>query len=142
MNKIKKVIPLIILSVFLLFIALPTSVQAQDNEDRLKILDCESANKDCDLNDFGRTLYSISKLILGITGSLALLMFVYGGFIWLISGGNKEAVQKGKNILIAATIGIIIVFVAYSAVEFTIKGLTDATEGKEKAKIFDEEWNK
>lgn len=108
---------------------------------KFKILDCEpktvtmpdgksaTIQNDCDLNDFTRTLYSISKLILGITGSLALLMFVYGGFTWLISSGNREMVQKGKNILIAAVIGIVIVFAAYSAIEFTVRMLTGQNSG-------------
>ncbi|MFH1173453.1 MAG: hypothetical protein V1692_02900 [bacterium] len=82
----------------------------------------------CTINDFGALMKRIADLILGISGSLALGFFVYGGFVWLTSSGNKERVAKGKNVLISATIGIIIVFISFMAVEFTIKSLTGSTE--------------
>jgi hypothetical protein len=61
---------------------------------------------------------------LGIVGSLALLMFVYGGFTWMLSGGNSSAVEKGKNILIWATLGLVIIFVSYALVNFIINTAT------------------
>ncbi|MFH1173147.1 MAG: pilin [bacterium] len=129
---------------------------------KYKILDCtpktptlpdgtagEPISNDCDLNDFGRTLNSVAKVILGLTGSLALLMFVYGGFTWVISSGNREMIQKGKNILVAAVIGIIIVFVAYSAIEFALRALTNQTKLDENPNVIffqgsesPKEWNK
>lgn len=39
---------------------------------------------------------NIINAVLGISGSLALLMFIYGGFTWMLSGGNAEKVTKGK----------------------------------------------
>jgi hypothetical protein len=66
----------------------------------------------------------IIKAVLGIVGSLALLMFVYGGFLWMTSGGNEQKITKGKNVLVWATIGLAIIFLSYSLVGFVIKGLT------------------
>ncbi len=60
----------------------------------------------------------IIKAALGLVGSLALLMFVYGGFTWMLSAGNTEKVQKGKNIFIWATIGLIVIFSAYGIIRF------------------------
>ncbi len=57
---------------------------------------------------------------LGIVGSLALLMFVYGGFTWMIASGNAEKVEKGKNILFWATAGLVIIFTSYAIVNFVI----------------------
>lgn len=68
----------------------------------------------------------IGKIIsatLGIVGSLALIMFIYGGFTWMLSAGNAEIVTKGKNILIWATIGLIIIFTSYALVKFVFKGI-------------------
>jgi len=62
----------------------------------------------------------IINAVLGIVGSLALAMFIYGGFIWMTSTGNAEQVTKGKNILIWATIGLVIIFSAYALVNFVI----------------------
>lgn len=69
---------------------------------------------------------SISKWILGITGSLALFFFVYGGFVFLTSRGNASQVEKGKTILTQATIGIIIIFGAYLAVNFLVANVLKA----------------
>jgi len=68
----------------------------------------------------------IGKVIqaaLGIVGSIALAMFIYGGFVWMMAAGNAEAVTKGKNILIWATLGLIVIFTAYALVQFVFKGL-------------------
>jgi hypothetical protein len=68
----------------------------------------------------------IGKVIqaaLGIVGSIALAMFIYGGFVWMMAAGNSEAVTKGKNILIWATLGLIVIFTSYALVQFVFKGL-------------------
>ena len=61
------------------------------------------------------------KLILGVSGSVALVFFVYGGFLMLVSHGNSEYVKKGTKVLIAATIGLIIIFGSFTAVKFLLR---------------------
>ena len=60
----------------------------------------------------------IIRAILGIVGSLALAMFIYGGFTWMTAAGNAEQVAKGRNILVWATIGLIVIFTSYALVRF------------------------
>ncbi|HOX60754.1 MAG TPA: pilin, partial [Candidatus Magasanikbacteria bacterium] len=55
----------------------------------------------------------VIKTALGVMGSFAFLAFVYGGFLWLIAGGNDERVKKGKDSMVWATIGIFVIFSAY-----------------------------
>lgn len=61
---------------------------------------------------------------LGIVGSLALLMFIYGGFTWMLAAGNAEAVKRGKDIFIWATIGLVVIFSSYAIVNFIITSAT------------------
>lgn len=61
---------------------------------------------------------TIINTVLGVVGSLALLMIIYGGFTWMTAAGNQEAVKKGRDILIWAFIGIVIIFSAYALVKF------------------------
>ncbi|KPJ84830.1 hypothetical protein AMJ57_05345 [Parcubacteria bacterium SG8_24] len=68
----------------------------------------------------------ITQIFLGVAGSFALLMFVYGGFVWLTSGGSPERVAKGKKIFTWATIGLIIMFGAYTLVSQIFKTLEGA----------------
>lgn len=69
-------------------------------------------------------LGKIISSVLGVVGSLALVMFIYGGITWMLSAGNQEQVTKGKNILIWATIGIVIIFTAYALVRFVLTTVT------------------
>ncbi|OGL62694.1 hypothetical protein A3C09_02330 [Candidatus Uhrbacteria bacterium RIFCSPHIGHO2_02_FULL_47_44] len=61
------------------------------------------------------------KAILGLSGSVALLMFVWGGFQYLWSGGDPKKVEKGKETLKNAVLGIVIIFFSYTLVNTLIK---------------------
>jgi len=67
---------------------------------------------------FVSLLIAVGQYIFGIVGALALLFFIYGGFTWILSQGNPEKVKKGRDIVFAAVIGLIIVFGAYILVQF------------------------
>ncbi len=63
------------------------------------------------------------QVLLGIVGSITLVTFVYGGFLWLTSAGNSEKVQSGTNTLLYSTIGLFIIFGAYAILNTILKGL-------------------
>lgn len=65
----------------------------------------------------------IIKAILGVSGGLALLMFIWGGLIWMTSQGEKAKIEKGQKTLAWAVIGLAILFVAYAAVNWVIIAL-------------------
>jgi hypothetical protein len=67
-----------------------------------------------------RLIGNIIKTVLAIVGALALAMFIYGGFTWLTSGGSAEKIKKGKDILIWAVIGLVVIFASYSLVDFLL----------------------
>lgn len=66
---------------------------------------------------------NIIKAILSVTGSLALLMFVYGGVIWITSFGEAKKVEKGKMILTWAVLGLALIAASYVLVNAVIQGL-------------------
>lgn len=66
----------------------------------------------------------VIKGILSLIGSIAFLMFVYGGVLWLTSGGRSEYVKKGKDILTWATLGLGVIFASYAAVSAILNALT------------------
>lgn len=78
----------------------------------------------CTLCDAMQFFINVGKFILGIVGSLALLMFVYGGIIWVTSGGEAGKVDKGKKILLNSVIGIAIAFFAWTVVAFVVTVIT------------------
>jgi hypothetical protein len=70
------------------------------------------------------TFRNVARLILGVTGSFALLFFVYGGFMVLTSAGNESRVSKGKEILRNAVIGIFIIFTAGYLIDYGYRTIT------------------
>ncbi len=75
------------------------------------------------------TFAGIAQLILGITGSFALLMFVYGGFLMLSSAGESSKVEQGKTVLRNAVIGILIIFTSGYIVQYGISTLEGRAGG-------------
>lgn len=67
---------------------------------------------------------TIIKAALGLSGSIALIMFIWGGFLWLTSNGNAEKIEKGRSVLIWATIGLIVLFFAYTIVNAVLSAIT------------------
>ena len=90
---------------------------------------------DCGLNEAMQTIINITQLIVAVTGSLALLMFGYGGLTFILASGNQERLQQAKQILLTAATGIIIILGAWLIVNFTILALTGGTVGST-AQIF------
>lgn len=56
--------------------------------------------------------------VLGLVGVLALLAFVYGGVLWMISRGDTAMIQKGKTMMTWAVFGIVIIFSSYAVLTF------------------------
>lgn len=75
---------------------------------------CRSVNS---LLTFG---INIAKWLFGIIGALAMLQFVRGGYTMIASFGNPEGFKKGKDILVAAVVGMLIAFGAYLIVDFVL----------------------
>jgi TRAP-type C4-dicarboxylate transport system permease small subunit len=62
----------------------------------------------------------IINSVLGVVGSLALLMFIYGGLTWMTSSGNQEKVKKGRDIILWSAIGLMVVFLSYTLTRFVL----------------------
>ncbi len=69
----------------------------------------------------------IIKTFTGFAGGIGLLMFVYGGFIWLTSFGNPERIKKGQDLLLWTTIGLVIMFSSYIVARYIITAVTRGT---------------
>lgn len=65
----------------------------------------------------------IISAVLGLVGSIALVMFIYGGFTWMTAAGSPEKVKTGQDVIVWAVIGLIIIFTAYALVRFVFTSL-------------------
>lgn len=76
-----------------------------------------------EVNDLLRLGVNITNWILGMVGSASLLMFIWGGFQWLISQGESAKIALGKKIMSSAVIGIVITFSSYIIIKFVIENV-------------------
>lgn len=106
--------------VFILFLLLPSKFVSAGS--LFGGVTCMQSG-DCNLNDMLRVVVNATNVLLGLSGSVALLYFVYGGITFLISGGSAEKVSSGKQIITNAVIGLIIIFTSFVVIKFTMEAL-------------------
>ena len=75
------------------------------------------------VSDMVTLVINIAQLILGLVGSLTLIMFVYGGVMFLISAGSSDKIAKAKKIIVAAIVGLIIIFSSWIIIKFVADSL-------------------
>jgi len=75
------------------------------------------------------TVAKIIRIVLGFLGTIAVILVIYAGFMWMTSSGNEDKVTKAKNILKAAVIGLVIILSAFAITSFIINKLLESTSG-------------
>ena len=95
----------------------------------------KQAQPECGVNEIIQTGVNITRLILGLMGSVALLMFTYGGILYIISAGDRSKVEKAKTVLTNATWGIAIILLSWTIINFLVLIIAGG-------KIFGAPWTK
>lgn len=75
------------------------------------------------IGDIPSIVGRIISAVLSVLGAVALLVVIYGGFLWLTSAGNEQRVAKGRLTLMWATIAIGIIFMSWMLVAFFFQAL-------------------
>ena len=68
----------------------------------------------------------VVNYFLTFLGLIAVVAIIYFGFLFLVSGGNDENIEKGKKGIIWVTIGILVILFAYVFVVFLISSFGSA----------------
>lgn len=64
----------------------------------------------------GHFLTALINLLFIVAGIFLILMFLWGAWDWIISGGEKEKVANARNKLIHAVIGFILFAIAFAII--------------------------
>jgi hypothetical protein len=72
------------------------------------------------------TVARIIQIALGFLGTIAVVLIIYAGFLWMTSEGNADKLKKAKDTLKSAAIGLLIILSAFAIVTFVIDKLNDA----------------
>ncbi len=120
MTMLKKVLLGITAAFSLMLVASAFTPNAVFAQDVVQLEDPLNLNQDAPIADLvGRVI----QAFLGVIGIVALIMFVYGGTLWLISAGKADRVERGKDIFIWSTIGLVVIFSSYAITTFVFDQL-------------------
>ncbi len=63
----------------------------------------------------------VIRVALGLVGIVMVVLILYGGWLWMSAGGNENQIEKAKQVLINAAIGLAIILSAYGIVLFVMR---------------------
>ena len=63
----------------------------------------------------------VVKGAFGLAGSIALLIFIWGGFLWVTAHGDEKQVKSGWDTVTWGALGIIVIFGSYMIAEQLLK---------------------
>lgn len=69
---------------------------------------------------------SFISTALTFVGVIFLILVIYGGVMWMTSGGNEEKAGKAKKLIGAAVIGMVIIFSAYVITSYVFSTIATA----------------
>ena len=105
--------------------ALPVHAQPDISGD-LDTVGAGAGLSSAELPDVIGTVISTFLTLLGI---IFLVLVLYAGWLWMTAGGDAKQVDKAKEIMLRAVIGLIILLASYSISGFVIDMLSQAGLG-------------
>ncbi len=70
--------------------------------------------------DPNAALSGILTVAYSAAGIVAVLVIIYGAYIYITSDGNPSNVKRGKDAIIGAVIGIVIILMAFVITQFIL----------------------
>ena len=127
-SKVKKIVGAVGLSAIMLMpailatspaLAATTSDSIFDNLQRV----ASPSYGTTDENTLLENIANIIKVVLSLLGFIFVILMIYAGILWMTAAGNEKQVQKAKDIVSRAAIGLIIVVSAYAITYFIFANL-------------------
>lgn len=83
----------------------------------------KTAEQQTSLFGAGSVFETVSRVLIFLVGAISVIMLIFGGIRYTVSGGDKTAVESAKNTIMYAIIGIIVALLAYAVVAFVVNSL-------------------
>lgn len=129
MKNLKQKIILLFITLTI-FIGIPVFVSAQsttdilfqqytyqgENADSISQTNIGAVNKLANKKSWPQILSGIIKILLNISGGLALVSFTAGGVMFISARGATDLIDKAKKLIFYSLIGLIIIAAAYGLV--------------------------
>lgn len=72
---------------------------------------------------------TVANTLLYIVGALSVVMIIYGGLRYVVSGGNSSAVTAAKNTILYAVVGLVVSILSYAIINFLLSTLMSSGGG-------------
>ncbi len=72
---------------------------------------------------FPELVNNVISGVLGVVGAISLVMMVIGGIVWMTSAGNADRIRRGRDTLLWAILGLVVIFLSYAIINFVFGGL-------------------
>jgi|GEM_PF-4638648 len=99
----------------------PIGGKCSNNQSLGCVTDADCGAGKCQNTNIPAIAGNAIRLVLGIIGTIALVIFLYGGIQWMTALGDESKTKKGLDTMIWAGVGIIIIFGSYIAVQYLLK---------------------
>lgn len=104
----------------LAMVTVPQVSQAQLIDDFVE--DCpEETGVRCNEGGLAEIFVTVINWALAIAFILAVIFLIYGGFRYILAGGNEESAKAGRTAIFNALIGVVIVVLSYVIVQIVYR---------------------
>ena len=70
--------------------------------------------------DLGTMITTIINTALYAIGIVCVIMIIYGGFLYTVTGGDQAKVTNAKNTIMYAVVGLVVAVMAYAIVNWVL----------------------
>lgn len=74
-----------------------------------------------EISDIRDTIRMFINIALGFLGVITVIFIIYGGLIWMTAAGAEDKVKKGKDTLMWAAIGAIVISIAWTIASYVLQ---------------------
>lgn len=78
----------------------------------------------------GGVFTQFTNIALYIIGAISVIMLIWGGLRYILSGGDNKKITDAKNTILYAVIGLIIAVLAFSIVNFVLNAIDGVTKNE------------
>ena len=118
MKKIKNIILSILVALSMSFMAVPALAADSAFEDACSNSDSSLCQDQS--TDIGDIVKTIVNTLLYVLGAVCVIVIIIGGVFYVTSMGNASSVEKAKNTILYAVVGLVVALLAYAIVNFVI----------------------
>lgn len=104
----------------------PSMVAAQTSQ--IDDIECPDGFR-CGETSVGELFKTVAEWALGIAFILAVVFLIYGGFRYILAGGNEEAAKAGRTAIFNALIGVVIIVLAFIVVQIVYNFVSGNNSG-------------